>query len=210
MGADDGRGPVGRVRRLEAGEVRRAGELLARGMHDDPLFVHLLRDAAHRARRLPGLLASLVRFGVRYGVAETTAGGMDGVAVWLPPGTEMTPGRMLRVGTVPAALRLGPRGLRRFAALLRVSEAAHTWVVSAPHWCLPELAVEPTRQRQGVGGRLMTAALARADAGGASCYLETTNPATLPFYRRHGFVEVVEGALPGGPAFWGMLRPPAR
>jgi len=51
--------------------------------------------------------------------------------------------------------------------------------------------------------------LARADAEGLLCYVETEKERNLPFYRRHGFEVVVEDDMPnGGPHFWTMRREP--
>ncbi len=66
-----------------------------------------------------------------------------------------------------------------------------------------------TDKVQGVA--LIRQVLARADAEGLPCYLESANPRNLPFYKRHGFEVVVEGELPGeGPPLWTMKREPVR
>jgi len=176
------------------------------------LFAYLLPDPDRRARLAPGLLGSLVRYAVRYGVAETIAEGLDGVAVWLPPGgTTMSPGRMLRTGVMVAPLRLGAASLVRSAAFIRSTEAAHGRTGAGPHWYLNLLAVDPARQGRGLGGRLLRTGLSRADGARVPVYLETHNPSNVPFYRRHGFEVVIEERVPrGGPAFWGMRRDPTR
>ncbi len=50
--------------------------------------------------------------------------------------------------------------------------------------------------------------LARADADGVPCYLETFNTRLVAFYHKHGFRVVAEDRVPGsvGPRFWGMVR----
>lgn len=204
VGRDDG------TRRLAPSEIGQAASLLARGFQDDPLFAYLLPDPDRRARLAPGLLGSLVRYGVRYGVVESTTEGIDGGAVWLPPGgTTMSPGRMLRTGVMAAPLGLGAAGLVRFAAFIKTTEDAHAQAVAGPHWYLNLLAVEPTRQGRGLGGRLLRPGLARADQARVPAYLETHNPDNVRFYRRHGFEVVVEETVPrGGLVFWGMRRDP--
>lgn len=198
------------TRPLAPSAVGRAGALLARAFGDDPLFAHVLPDPARRARRLPALLGSLVRYGVRYGRVDTVGDTLDGVALWLPPGrTAMSPGRMLRTGVATAPLRLGREGLARFGAFLRATEAAHRRVAPGPHWYLLLLAVEPSRQRRGLGAGLIRPVLDAADQARVPCYLETLNPATIGFYQRHGFdIAAHEVINPGGPPFWGMLRTP--
>ena len=46
-----------------------------------------------------------------------------------------------------------------------------------------------------------------ADAEGLPSWLETATPENVPLYERLGFVTQVEWDVPGGPHFWGMMRP---
>lgn len=81
--------------------------------------------------------------------------------------------------------------------------------VPLPRWYLGVLGVEPDRQGQGWGARLMKPVLARADAAGLPVSLETLREANVAYYRRHGFEVAVSRPLPGGgPTFWVMKRPP--
>ncbi len=70
------------------------------------------------------------------------------------------------------------------------------------------LAVDPDRQGQGVGGRVLAFGLRRADEAGVACGLETSNERTIALYRRFGF-EVQEETRPftSGPPTWSMWRP---
>jgi hypothetical protein len=55
----------------------------------------------------------------------------------------------------------------------------------------------------------MQPVLARADASGLPCYLETMNESNVPFYRKHGFVVVSDGEVPErGLRVWAMVREP--
>jgi hypothetical protein len=60
-----------------------------------------------------------------------------------------------------------------------------------------------------LGKRLLAPTLADADARGASCFLETFNPRTLPFYESVGFRAVAQHAEQvTGQAYWIMVRAP--
>ena len=77
-----------------------------------------------------------------------------------------------------------------------------------PHWYLEVLSVRPEHQRQGLGSRLVTPILERADRDHVPCDLETADPDNVAFYRRFGF-EVVDPALeviPGAPTLTMMRR----
>lgn len=76
------------------------------------------------------------------------------------------------------------------------------------HWYLGMIATRATAQGTGAGTRVMTYTLGRVDADGVPAYLESTNPANIPFYERNGFVIVGEAGLPEGPNLTQMRRTP--
>ena len=66
------------------------------------------------------------------------------------------------------------------------------------HFMVWMFGVSPSRQRAGLGRRLMSEALARADADQVPAYLWTTNPDNLPYYHSHGYEITAEDAHAGG------------
>ncbi len=87
----------------------------------------------------------------------------------------------------------------------------HRQLVDGPHWYLWALGVAPERQGQGIGGALLAPILARADAEGLPCYLETQTEANVAFYARRGFEVLAADELPGQPVsvpMWYMAREP--
>ena len=138
------------------------------------------------------------------------SGEVLGVALWAPPGPPGSSGlpltEMIRMTSI-AVTAFGFLGIGRALQIgLRV-DAAHP---RAPHYFLGFLAVAPNHQGQGYGARLLAPILARADAEGAACYLENSNPRNKPFYERLGFVVQREIQLPGSgaPKVWAMWRDP--
>lgn len=198
--------------RLPRSESDETAAMLARAFRDDPMTRFILPDAASRERLLPWLMGATVRYGLHHGEVYASASpcGIDGAAIWLPPGeTRLTFGRMLRAGMLAAPLRLGFAAFGRFMTLAGRVDEVHGRVASMPHWYLWGLGVAPDRQGRGLGGELLQPVLARADATRTACYLETFNPASVAFYRKHGFaVAAEEDITRDGPHFWAMVRPP--
>jgi GNAT superfamily N-acetyltransferase len=102
---------------------------------------------------------------------------------------------------VPGFLAAGPgpivRGLRTSAIMDKghpEDEHVYLWI----------LAVDPANQRGGVGRALIARVIDEAEA---PVYLETANPANVPYYVSNGFEEIGRAALPRGATMWFMRRP---
>jgi GNAT superfamily N-acetyltransferase len=196
------------VIRLQEGQIPALRDAMSRAFWDDPMSVHILPDLPHRGRCLPLYFGTLIRYGHLFGQVFSTAAN-DGVAVWLPPDSgEMTDTRWEQAGAEEMMTAFGAEAMRRMDAFFLLAMRLHARGAPMPHGYLMLLGVEPHRQRQGLGSRLLGPCLRQADAGGYPCYLETVNPDNLPFYRTHGFRVLEEQELPDGPRVWSMRRDP--
>jgi GNAT superfamily N-acetyltransferase len=198
------------VRVARAGEVADAARPLVDSHMDDPGMVAFFPDPSVRPRALSqvfGLtVADALTFGHVYvGVVD---GRIVGTAAWLPPRAFPPRGARRALASVPylaRILRLSPGTFRSFMSF---SMTAARQLRGQSVWFLAGLGVEPEIQRGGVGGLLMRPVLARADADGTHCVLNTQNEANHAYYRRFGF-EVAHDAwrAGGGPTSWTMRRP---
>lgn len=189
--------------------VGETAAVAARAFADDGMFTFVFPDRPDRERRLPRFFRGAVRYGRGVGGAVTTPD-RAGVAIWLPPGrATMSVARLVRSGMAAFPVTLGPTAFRRFTAYTGWLDQQRRELVPGPHWFLLALAVDPTRQREGIGTALMQSALGDADRQALPAYLETTTPANVDYYARAGF-EVVREAVPSqGPRTWLMVRPPS-
>ncbi len=215
------------VIKLDPALQRQASQVLARAFFDEPLMVYYLPDTSIRQQTLPIFMWILVRYSLAYGEVWTNPE-LDGVACWLPPGNiKLGAWGLLRasLGVFPLRLLLpvfrgvGPDGpeaipLRRkwqFLTKLDRTEKEidriHDEVVSGPHWYLMTLGVEPARQGQGIGSRLIAPVLQRAQDASLPCYLETMTELDVAFYRKNGFRVAREVDLSADEVhLWAMIR----
>jgi ribosomal protein S18 acetylase RimI-like enzyme len=94
-------------------------------------------------------------------------------------------------------------------ASIRGMKLQSTWAKHDPqehHWHLDPLAVQPERQKQGIGSQMMDFYCEFLDSEKASGYLETGTMDNVRFYERFGFSTVGEVMILGVPT-WLMRRP---
>ena len=122
-----------------------------------------------------------------------------GAAIWYPPGVGIDESELATVFKTASR----PERIEEFFQLL---EACEQYRPAEPYWELELISIDPMLQGQGFGATLLEHGLAICDGEGAPVYLESSNPANLSFYRRHGFELLAEVQLPGSPKRFPMLR----
>ncbi|HYI62059.1 MAG TPA: GNAT family N-acetyltransferase [Acidimicrobiales bacterium] len=174
-------------------DIEHLGAALAAAFATDPVWGWVVGDADRWDRRAPAMFAAEVAAKRRYGHTYTTDD-RGGAALWAPPGTwRGTAAEAFRLA--PPMLRLtGGAGARRGIGLLRATDRAHP---KGDHWYLALLGTHPDHQGRGVASSALAPVLERCDLDGTGAYLESSNPANVPFYERHGF-RVTDRVAPGG------------
>jgi GNAT superfamily N-acetyltransferase len=164
------------------------------------------------SRLAPALMSLLVYPALQYGVVHATTPACAGVAVWMP--SEAYPvdlWRLLRATPLSALVDVGIGGGSRMQPLIRYIDAVHARQAPARHVYLQSLGVDPAFQARGHAGRLLRHMLARLDAAGTPCYLETLDEQNVALYEHFGFKLAEASTVPGTRAtLWAMLRPPPR
>lgn len=177
--------------------------VLARAFEDDPFLRWAFDRPARRERSSLRFFHWYVAQLIDQDVTWTTAS-YGGAAVWaLPRQWEPSIGQSLRlVGGVATGVRHPIRLLHGLAQL----ERKHP---EADHLYLALLGVDPSLQGQGTGSALIADGLQLADEERWPAYLESSNPANVAFYGRHGFEVIDRTDLPrGGPPIHHMWREP--
>lgn len=197
---------------LDPAQLDQATALCVRAFVDYPLLASLFpgpdADRAPLARIFYG---RTIEDCLVHGRVDTVVedGAVRAVAAWLPPGAyPMTLRRTLRYAPMVATV------LRRWPArapkgVQALSRLEHHHPTEPPHWYLATIAVDPSHQRRGLGGRAIRPVLDLADERGEDAFLETAKPDNAAWYARLGFdVEVEVPCFDGGPPQWFMRRTP--
>jgi len=193
------------VRELDPSEYDAAAVLLADAFIDDPGWVAVGPDRRERRWRVMrrfhrSALDVIDRFGKpNYGAFEGER--LVGVAATFAAGLYPPPELRTTLTFLPGFLLAGPGPIVRGLRFSAIQESGHP---HEEHVYLWFLAVDPKHQRGGVGRALLARVYADATA---PVYLDTANPANVPYYASNGYEETGGAAGPRGAHMWFMKRP---
>jgi GNAT superfamily N-acetyltransferase len=192
------------VRELAPGEYRKAAWLVTEALLDDPGWLAVGPDRRGRRRFVARRYhRAALRVMHRYGrpiYGAFNDGALVGVAATFGAGRYPPPARTF-LRYVPGFLAAGPGPIVRGLQTSAVQDRGHP---EDDHVFLWFLAVDPPSQREGVGKALLARVIEEAEA---PVYLDTANPANLPYYASFGFEEVGRARLPRGATMYFMRRP---
>ncbi|MFI5694369.1 GNAT family N-acetyltransferase [Kribbella sp. NPDC051586] len=125
---------------------------------------------------------------------------VSAVAVWFPPD-------MPADAFAPHTAAFQELAGSRAALNAEYGQAIGIFHPRDPVWLLALAAVDPDRQRQGLGHAVIEPGLAVADAAHSPAFVETQDPANVGFYESFGFTTIAELELPHhGPTHYSMYR----
>jgi GNAT superfamily N-acetyltransferase len=188
------------IRAVQHGDVARAVSVQVTAFSADPVMRWLWPEPREYLRHFPDLVHGFGGGAFMHGAAHV-AGDFLGGTLWLPPG--VTPDEDALERLTKETLREPARS--EALSILEQMGAAHP---GEPHWHLAFIGVDPAHQGRGTGSALLRATLARVDEQHLSAYLESSNPANVPLYRRHGFEVIREIRVGGSPPVTPMVRVP--
>ncbi len=165
----------------------------------DPVMRWIYRESHSYLDHFPAFARA---FGGRAFAAETAWRSDDGgsAALWLPPGVHAD-------GDAIGDHLLSTVSAENRDTLEEILEEMDVYHPDEPHWYLAIIGVDAAHQGKGLGAQLLAAALRRCDEEGVIAYLESSNPANISLYERHGFEVVHEIRKGDAPPVFPMLRP---
>jgi ribosomal protein S18 acetylase RimI-like enzyme len=172
-------------------EMEQAVAVIVLAFSTDPAARWTYPDPRQYLAHFPAIVRAFGGKAFAHGTGHHVSG-FSGAALWLPPDVRPDEEGLRAVfrDSLPAERQVAVFGV--FGRMARYHP-------SEPHWYLPLIGVDPAHQRRGHGSALLQHALARCDRDHAPAYLESSNPANLPLYERHGFAvlgTIQEGASP--------------
>jgi ribosomal protein S18 acetylase RimI-like enzyme len=158
----------------------------------------LFAEPAQYVRLYPSFVRAFGGAAFAHGSADVVDGGA-GAALWLPPGVESDGAALVDL------LGQAVDPSRRDDAFTLLGELGRHHP-QQPHWYLPLIGVDPAHKLRGLGSALLRHALQRCDRDHLPAYLESSDPANIPLYQRHGFVLQATVQVGSSPPLFPMLR----
>jgi GNAT superfamily N-acetyltransferase len=165
---------------------------------DDPVVRWTFPDLEVYRAHFPAFARAFAGDAVPAGAAYVTED-LTGAALWFPPETGPDEEAM-------AAIFMETTGADQQTDIFALMEQMGEYHPHEPHWYLPLIGVDPSKQGNGYGSALLRASLARCDAEGMPAYLEATSVRNVPLYERHGFVRLGTIQAGSSPPLIPMLR----
>jgi ribosomal protein S18 acetylase RimI-like enzyme len=181
------------------GDIERAVSVMLLAFSADPISRWAHPDPHQYVTCFPAIVRA---FGCN-AFAQGTAWQADewaGAALWLPPG--VSPDEAALKAMTEASV-----SPERQAEVFGLFEQMGNYHPHEPHWYLPLIGVDPVHRNRGLGSALLQQALRRCDQQRMPAYLESTNPANIPLYERHGFRILGTIQVGTSPPMVPMLRP---
>lgn len=191
-----------RIERVGQDEARVVAELIATAFVPLAAVAWLVPDEDRRVAVLAGDFEILAGHALRWGLVYATED-RSAVSVWLPQtASDQVPQPEDYDKRLAAACG---EYTPRFQVLDELFEANHP---HEDHHHLAFLAVEPQRQRTGLGTALLDHHHRWLDANGVPAYLEASSAESRDLYARHGYAAREPFRLPDGTPFHPMWRDP--
>lgn len=186
------------VAAITSTEMDQAVATLCLAFSSDPAARWTYPDASTYISYFPRLVQAFGGRAFEHGTGHEVCG-FRGVALWLRPGVhpdQETLGAIMQE-SMPAD---------RFKEVSGVFERMAAYHPDEPHWYLPMIGVDPAHQGRGYGSALLQHSLMQCDKEKVAAYLESSNPANVPLYERHGFVTLGKIQVGSSPTIFPMLR----
>lgn len=188
------------VRSAAASEEQQIVSILVIAFSSDPAARWMYPDAEEYLLHFPAFVRAFGGAAFAHKSAYIVEGGGGG-ALWLPPEVHADEESLTSL-----VQRTAPEQIRD--DLFAVLEQMGGYHPTEPHWYLPMIGVDQRLQGQGYGSAMLRYTLAMCDLDHKSAYLESSNPANIPLYQRHGFEMLGTIQVGSSPPVIPMLRTP--
>ncbi len=182
--------------RLGKEDIDKSTDSMAKAFYDYPMFQHILADKLNH-ENIKTFLKFLITYSILYAEAYAYSKQNEGIILFTDSKNyKFNLIRSIRSGILPL-MKIGSDAGKRFNEFDRFTSETHKRLMKDNHQYIILLGVDPDKQGQGYGKKLMLPVLKLAEEKGQDCYLETHGERNVSFYNKLGFKVLSEDVLPG-------------
>ncbi len=192
-------------------DIRQASVVLADAFEKDPIWSKLYEGETDYKKKLSYALEVSAWHCRKYGGLYAPSEKLEGVIGWVPGQfDDMTMWRVLTGGGMNAAMRMGASVSKKMLPVFKpISDDRHRYMAGRKYLYILIVGVHPELHGRGFGGRLISAAIEKAEAEKIPVYLETETEGNVKMYEHFGFKVLQQISLPLiDVPMWEMLREP--
>lgn len=182
--------------KLEKQDIDTSADSIAKAFYDYPMFKHILGEKLNH-ENIKRFIKFLIKYSILYAEAYGTSREMEGIILFTDfKDYNFNLIRSIRSGILPL-MKLGSDVGNRFNEFDKFSLEKHKRIMKDNHQYIILIGVNPSKQGQKYGKKLMIPVLKLAEEKGLASYLETHGEKNVNFYKKLGFKVVSEDILPG-------------
>jgi ribosomal protein S18 acetylase RimI-like enzyme len=196
---------------VQKGDIVRVGEVLADAFQHDPLWNKIYEGESDIEKRFRAHFEVPVRYCLKYGEVYAPSKDLEGVVAWVPGQyADMTAWRIIRSGTVGAAIRMGLNTVKKMGRVFKtITEDRNEHMAGSTYLYLLVVGVATKLQGKGFGRKLIGTAIEKSEREGFQLYLETETEENVKMYEYFGFRLIKKITLPMVDLpMWEMVRKP--
>ncbi len=182
------------VYQIKESDINKAAQVLGKSFLGSSTFKFVFPDEHIRISKISHIQSYVIKLGMHNGFVTVPSKNIEGVAVWIDTSIKNSPLMDgLKAGIFSLFCTIGIKSFSRLVKIGSENEKVRTSILKGKtHLVLEVIGVDPKYQNQGFAHKLISSGLKSADKMKIPCYLETSNPANIDFYRKYDFLQVHE------------------
>lgn len=165
--------------------IHLAAKILARGFFDDPMFSFVFSKTENRLDALAAFLKVFLADTVRRG--EVLIMPNKGAIAWYPSDVKVFDDEFNNVLAELIEVTITFGGMSAAERFEQICSQIEKFEPKQAYCEIILIALIPEARGKGIGRDLLSPVLNHADEQQVGCYLVSSNPRNIPFYKRQGF-----------------------
>jgi ribosomal protein S18 acetylase RimI-like enzyme len=179
--------------KLQKADFYKASSILGETFNNYPIFTYIIPNSKNRKENLKLLCQFLINLGNAKGEVISTSNKLEGISIWLPSNRSNTSGmEAIQAGLLNLMVHLSPEAINRFIKVGSIKSKKRSEVIFGDYVICDMIGVDPRFQKQGFGRQIIENKLIEFDQANIPCYLETSKPENIEYYKRFKFIQIGE------------------